>query len=286
VIPLIRIGLAGWGDHDALYRDGVKAPDKLKRYSEHFPVVEVDSSFYAVQPAKNYERWAEATPEDFGFVVKAYQGMTGHLRGKSPYPDKETMFLAFQESIRPLQAAGKLKAVLFQFPPWFDCTRANVSLLRQYKQRMEEIPVMLEFRHQSWFTEEMREKTLDFMVREGWIHSICDEPQAGPGSVPTVLVPTNDRLTLVRFHGRNESGWNSGGSPTWRDVRYLYRYNTEELTEWKEKLLKLEQSTKEVVVIFNNNSGGDAAGNAKELMSLLGLQIREDVPQQLDLFET
>jgi uncharacterized protein YecE (DUF72 family) len=286
VTPLIRIGLAGWGDHEDLYRDGVRPQDKLKRYSEHFSVVEVDSSFYAIQPAKNYERWAEVTPPEFGFVVKAYQGMTGHLRGKPAELNTESMFQAFRESIRPLQEAGKLIAALFQFPPWFDCTRTNVATLRRCKQQMADIPVMLEFRHQSWFTEEMRERTLDFMSREGWIHSICDEPQAGPGSVPTVLVPTNDRLTLVRFHGRNVSGWNSSGSPSWRDVRYLYRYNTEELLAWKEQLLELKQSTKEVVVIFNNNSGGDAVSNAKELMSLLGLQPKDLTPRQLDLFDT
>ena len=75
---MIRIGLAGWGDHDDLYTQGVAARDKLKAYSQHFNVVEVDSSFYAVPALTTFERWVKETPDDFLFVVKAYQGMTGN----------------------------------------------------------------------------------------------------------------------------------------------------------------------------------------------------------------
>lgn len=281
---MIRIGLAGWGDHDDLYGEGIAGRDKLKVYSRHFPIVEVDSSFYAVQAESTYEKWANETPDEFGFIIKAYQGMTGHLRGKSPFSDEAEMFQAFMESIRPVQAAGKLKTVLFQYPPWFDCTRENVRKLRETKQRMGEIPVALEFRHQSWFAPEVREKTLSFMENEGWMHSICDEPQAGVGSVPTVLHPTVRAMTMVRFHGRNMEGWNQGGSSNWREVRYLYRYSRDELLEWKRYLEQLEAMTEEICVIFNNNSGGDAAANAKQLMELLGMEPKENAPKQLDLF--
>ncbi|WP_028551344.1 DUF72 domain-containing protein [Paenibacillus sp. UNC451MF] len=281
---MIQIGLAGWGDHDDLYGEGTSSRDKLKVYSRHFPIVEVDSSFYAVQAETTYERWVNETPDDFGFIIKAYQGMTGHLRGKSPFSDESTMFQAFVDSIRPVQAAGKLKTVLFQYPPWFDCTRANVQKLRETKRRMGEIPVALEFRHQSWFTPELKEKTLSYMENEGWMHSICDEPQAGTGSVPTVLHPTVRSMTMVRFHGRNMEGWNQGGASDWREVRYLYRYSRDELMEWKQNLERLQLESDEICVIFNNNSGGDAAGNAKQLMELLGMQPKENAPKQLDLF--
>ncbi|WP_072329592.1 MULTISPECIES: DUF72 domain-containing protein [unclassified Paenibacillus] len=281
---MIRIGLTGWGDHDDLYGPGLDAKLKLKAYSRFFPLVEVDSSFYAVQSQENFARWSASTPEDFAFVVKAYQGMTGHSRGKIPFDDTESMFFAFRRSIEPLLEAGKLKCVLFQYPPWFDCNRVNVELLREAKMRMEDIPVALEFRHQSWFTPQMRDKTLTFMTREGWIHSICDEPQAGEGSVPTVLAPTNDAVTIVRMHGRNTANWNKGGGPNWREVRYLYRYNEAELAEWRDHLLALEKQCKEICLIFNNNSGGDAASNGLELMKLLGMPTEPMAPRQLDLF--
>ena len=186
-----------------------------------------------------------------------------------------------------------MTAALFQYPPWFDCTQANVRILRETKVRMEGIPCALEFRHQSWFTEEFCSKTLAFMEREQWMHSVCDEPQAGIGSVPTVLKATDARATVVRFHGRNVSGWNQASAPNWREVRYLYRYSDEELRDWADKLRLLEQQSEHIYVIFNNNSGGDAADNAKRMMELLGL-ARPDggdpneppppVVEQLDLF--
>ncbi|GIP40393.1 UPF0759 protein YunF [Paenibacillus sp. J31TS4] len=282
---IIRIGLAGWGDHAELYPPGTAARDKLSVYSGHFPVVEVDSSFYAVQAERNYERWAADTPDGFGFLVKAYQGMTGHQRGKLPFETVDQMYAAFLDSIRPLRREGKLLAVLFQFPPWFDCNRDHVEVLRDARERMGDIPVALEFRHESWFHPAFREKTLAFMEEEGWIHSICDEPEAGPGSVPTVLHPTSRQRTVVRFHGRNTAGWNQSGAANWRDVRYLYRYSREELLDWAAKLEKLRAETYELIVIFNNNSGGDAAANAKQLTELLGLGDQGLAPRQLDLFE-
>jgi uncharacterized protein YecE (DUF72 family) len=281
---MISIGLAGWGDHDELYNN-IRTQDKLKEYNKYFSVVEVDSSYYAIHKDILYRKWASGTSNNFSFLIKAYQGMTGHTRQN--YSDVETnvMFQNFIESIKPVIEICKLKAVLFQYPPWFECNRENVKLLRLTKERMENIPVALEFRHQSWFSPEMKEKTLSYMVKEGWIHSICDEPQVFPGSIPTILEPTNKNLTIVRFHGRNTSGWTSSGTTNWREVRYLYRYNNDELIEWKENLLRLEKETDEVCVIFNNNSGGDAASNAIQLTNLLGLEERELPPKQLDMFD-
>jgi uncharacterized protein YecE (DUF72 family) len=280
---MLLVGLAGWGDHDAIYPPGTSAKDKLRTYGVHFPIVEVDTSFYAIPGKERMAHWVNDTPEDFGFIVKAYQGMTGHLRGKSYYEHAADMYIAFRECLEPVIQTGKLRAALFQYPPWFDCNGENVRTLRETKKRMEGIPCALEFRHQSWFAPEYREKTLAFMEEEGWIHSICDEPQAGIGSIPTILKVTQKDFTLIRMHGRNVSGWNQSGSPNWREVRYLYDYNDEELLQWKERIEQLRKQTKVVGVIFNNNSGGHAAGNAIKLMQLLGLSTPV-IPKQLDLF--
>lgn len=281
---MIEIGLAGWGDHTDLYAEGTGGRSKLEMYSGYFPTVEVDTSFYAIQPPRNYEKWCAETPKGFTFLVKAYQGMTGHLRGPSLHASEEDMYREFLESIEPLQKAGKLKAVLFQYPPWFKCEKSSVDILREARRRMGDVPVALEFRHQSWFVPGMREKTLAFMRGEGWIHSICDEPQAGEGSIPMVLEPTHPDVSVVRFHGRNEKGWNQTPGQNWREVRYLYRYNEAELLEWRDRLLALQEQTKDIVVIFNNNSGGDAADNGRELIRMLDLQYENLAPRQLDLF--
>jgi uncharacterized protein YecE (DUF72 family) len=220
--------------------------------------------------------------------------MTGHLRGKPQYENIEQMYKVFRDSLEPVIAAQKLKAVLFQYPPWFDCTRDNVNHLRETRERMLGIPCALEFRNRSWFEPEFKEKTLEFMGEQNWIHSICDEPQAGVGSVPTVLQATHPNITIIRIHGRHVAGWNQGIASNWREVRYLYDYSYNELMEWENNIQKLQLHTKEICVIFNNNSGGHAAGNATDLMKLLGIPIVdvpnqqgrsvEEVPEQLDIF--
>ncbi|WP_377887893.1 DUF72 domain-containing protein [Alkalihalobacillus sp. R86527] len=283
---MIYIGVTGWGDHDDLYPPGVKSNEKLSIYSSHFPVVEVDSSFYAVQPIRNYEKWANETPEGFQFVVKAYQGMTGHQRSEVPFETRDDMFHAFKESIVPLQRSGKLAMVLFQFPPWFDVNKDNVNILRDCKQRMGDIPCAVEFRHQSWYHEAFREKTLSFLEEQGYIHSICDEPQAGDGSIPIVMETISNKDVLVRLHGRNVNGWrNPGNNQKWREVRYLYDYDKEELMEWKERIEKLRKECKNVTILFNNNSGGHASGNAKEMIRMLDIEYSNLNPRQLDLFD-
>ncbi|MBM7648561.1 uncharacterized protein YecE (DUF72 family) [Bacillus ectoiniformans] len=281
---MLNIGVTGWGDHDSLYTNGTSSRDKLKEYAAHFPVVEVDASFYAVQPLRNMQKWTDETPERFQFVVKAYQGMTGHERGEIPFDSKGEMFQAFRESLQPMTESGKLSMVLFQFPPWFDCQRKNVDYLRYCREQMGDLPLALEFRHQSWYSKAYLDQTLTFMEKEGWIHSVCDEPQAGDGSVPIILKATHPEKTLVRMHGRNRNGWRKQGNKNWRDVRYLYRYNENELKQWADYAKALLKQSKEVSILFNNNSGGDAADNAKQFIELTGTEYHHLAPKQLDLF--
>lgn len=281
---MIYIGVTGWGDHDSLYPGQVSPRDKLKEYAGHFPTVEVDTAFYAIQPKRNAVKWVNDTPSSFQFIVKAYQGMTGHQRGEIPFATQQEMFHAFKESLEPYIEANKLAMVLFQFPPWFDCKRENVEYLRWCKNVMGDIPCALEFRHQSWFTPRYVRQTLDFMKEEKWIHSICDEPQSGEGSIPAILEAIDSEKLLIRFHGRNVHGWQKRQAENWREVRYLYRYNQQELKDWADTIRKLSKESANVYVLFNNNSGGDAADNAKEMINLLELTYEDLAPRQLDLF--
>lgn len=283
---LIYLGLTGWRDHFELYTPETKSNQRLQAYSSHFPIVELDASYYAVQPIRNMKKWVNETPNSFQFVVKAFKGMTGHQRTNAPFKSKSEMFAAFIESIEPLIEAKKLAMVLFQFPPWFDFSQDHILYLRYCVQKMAQIPIALEFRHQSWYREKNREQTLELMREHNWIHTIVDEPQAGDGSVPTVPVVTNSDKTLIRFHGRNVYGWNrpKDSETNWREVRYLYRYNQAELLEWRERILQIAKQSKDVYVMFNNNSGGDAAGNAKTLQAMLDIDYDGLAPQQLRLF--
>ena len=124
-----------------------------------------------------------------------------------------------------------------------------------------------------------------FLKNNELIHVVCDEPQAGSGSVPFVAIATHDKV-LVRIHGRNVHGWrNIGHADNWRKVRFLYDYNEEELQKLSEEISFLNKQAKEVFVLFNNNSGGHAAKNAKRMQQILELQFDGLSPKQMNLFE-
>ncbi|MHA6259998.1 DUF72 domain-containing protein [Sporosarcina sp. CAU 1771] len=284
---MIQIGLTGWGDHPDIYHASSKVNEKLLDYSSHFPVVELDSTFYAIQPERNMRKWIAETPDTFRFIVKAYQGITGHHRGELPFTSKDEMYDLYRVSLKPLVDSGKLAMILVQFPPWFDCTKENVDEIRYVIQKLKGFEIAIEFRHQSWYSREYKKKTIQFLKEENLIHSVCDEPQAGDGSIPLVPISTRTDKVLVRLHGRNVHGWRNltGDSEAWRKVRYLYKYNDQELEEIKSVVNQLAAETEEVFVVFNNNSGKDAALNAKRFQKLLNINYDRLAAKQLDFFE-
>lgn len=285
IINPIQVGLCGWGDHD-LYPPHTKAKDKLAAYAGHFPVVEVDTTFHAIAPGARMERWSQETPDSFRFVVKAYRELTGHGRMESaPVRTWLELVQETKDSVDPLMEAGKLQMLLFQFPPWFECTQKHVKYIRRIREAFHSYPVAIEFRHQSWYRPELIEQTLDFLRKEELIHTICDEPQAGEGSVPPVVEATHPQYALIRFHGRNIKGWNDSGRPNWRDVRYAYCYSDPELDEWAKHIQMLGKQVGQITVLFNNNSEGDAAKNAKQMIRKLNLAFNGLSSRQLTFFD-
>lgn len=282
---MIKIGLTGWGDHPAAYSKTTKSSDKLFDYSGHFPIVEVDSSFYAIPSVKSIKRWIEDTPNTFKFVFKAYQGMTGHMRDNLPYETKGEMFEAFREAVDVFVQADRLALVLVQFPPWFDCQFKNVQYLRYVKEQLPNYPIAIEFRNRTWYEERFLEGTLSLLRDLDFTHSVCDEPQVGEGCIPLLPQATNN-IGFMRFHGRNIHGWrNPGNADQWRKVRFLYHYNREELQELADAIQTLNKQVTELYVVFNNNSEHDAFPNAKEMIEMLELDYEGLAPKQLDLFD-
>ena len=282
---MIYVGCTSWGDHPTLYSKATSAKDKLFDYSGHFPTVEVDTSFYAIPNPTTVQKWCDDTPENFKFIVKAYQGMTGHLQDESPFETKNDMYNTFRECLQTFQKNNKLAFALFQFPPWFDCQAKHVNLLKYIRLQFQSEPIAIEFRNQTWFSSTMKEKTLQFLKEHQFIHTICDEPQAGAGSVPFVEAVTNE-IGFLRIHGRNVFGWrNIGHGENWRKVRFLYDYTTEELIDLTKAVKNVEVNCKEMFVVFNNNSGGHAADNAKKMIELLNIEYDQLSPKQLNFFE-
>ncbi|EEQ80406.1 DUF72 domain-containing protein [Staphylococcus warneri] len=282
---MINIGLTGWGDHDTLYEDLARKSDKLKTYASHFPIVELDASYYAIQPERNIKKWISETPERFQFVVKIHQALTLHADFRDFSETRQELFDAFKEMLAPLQESHKLAMVLVQFPPWFDCSSQNIKYILYVKQQLQDYPMCVEFRHQSWFNDQFKEETLSFLTEHQIIHAVVDEPQVKDASIPLVNRITSD-IAFVRYHGRNVHGWTKKDmtDQEWRDVRYLYNYNETELLDLAQKVKILEQKAKQVYVVFNNNSGGHAAQNAKTYQNILGIDYEGLAPQQLKLF--
>ncbi len=285
VINMIEIGLTGWGDHDTLYEDLERKTDKLKTYASHFPIVELDASYYAIQPERNIMKWINETPNRFQFVVKIHQALTLHADYRDYAESRDVLFKQFKEMINPLKEHNKLAMVLVQFPPWFDCNVQNINYILYVRKQLTDIPMSIEFRHQSWFDNQYKEQTLSFLTQHQIIHAVVDEPQVKEGSIPLVNRITSD-IAFVRYHGRNHYGWTKKDmtDQEWRDVRYLYDYSEDELADLARKVEILNQKAKKVYVIFNNNSGGHAANNAKKYQNILDIDYEGLAPQQLKLF--
>lgn len=280
---MITIGLTGWSDHDSLVE---KQSEKLEGYARHFPLVEIDTSFYAIPPEKNILSWIEKTPDQFQFFPKAYKAMTLHSDYREDFESLEKMFSVYKATFNPMVARGKIFAFLFQFPPNFECTKSNVNYLRFVREQMENLPVAVEFRHHSWFDDQLKDQTLTFLKQMNFIHMVVDQPQTQTNSVPFIPEVTNDQCAIYRLHGRNYAGWAGQSKENWRDVRTLWDYSEEELQEIAETARQLDQDARSVAIIFNNNSGGHAAGNAKRLQEILGIEFDGlgDMQLGLDLF--
>lgn len=272
----ILVGTAAWSDHDDLYPQGVRGAERIRHYARHFPVVEVNASYYAILPQRNYQSWIDRTPDDFTFNVKALGLLTGHVRGEEATPDA---FSAFRDSYQPLRDAGKLGAVLFQFPPWFERTESSRAQIAHCVEMMQDDLLLVEFRNNSWLSADSRDDTIGFLNELGVSYVTVDSPQTGTGTSQRVPAVTNERLGYLRLHGRNTSTWyNTRGSSS--GDRFDYLYSDEELAELAGIARWLAERSRVVHVIFNNNVAGQGIRNARTIMRLLGLNPPEDVPVQ------
>jgi len=275
---MIEVGLTSIADHPELSAAG-KKQSTLADYAGHFPIVEIDTTFYGLKSAATVAEWQQQVPARFRFIVKVPSVLTRHHQAAGSEPvDIRATFATFAESLAPIIATKQLAAVFFQFPPYFGVDGKNVQYLTAIRQFYPDLPVAIEFRHSSWYASQYRKSTLDLMKRLNFIHVVVDEPQTAAASVPMVPVATNADLTIMRLHGRNTLGWTNQE----RKERTNYTYSQDELVE----LATVAQSltSKNVVVIFNNNGGGAAATNAQAFIDLLGLNFEGLAPTQLDLF--
>jgi uncharacterized protein YecE (DUF72 family) len=293
----VYYGTSSWTDRTLIaskrfYPAGAKsAEDRLRYYAERFPFVEVDSTYYALPSERNAALWVERTPTHFVFNVKAFGLLTQHpvslrslpaqvkrqlpedaLEKSRLYPQdlpeeaRELVWAMFASAIEPLRAAGKLGAVLFQFPRWFVRSRRGFDYLRELGERVS-YPVAVEFRGGGWMEAEKRESTLAQLEELGMAYVVVDEPQGFKSSVPPVVACTSPDLAVIRFHGRNAETWEKPGLSAAERFRYLY--SEDELHEWVKPARELAGQAKQLQILMNNCYEDYGVVNAAQMASLL-----------------
>jgi uncharacterized protein YecE (DUF72 family) len=260
----VRIGPAGWS-----YADwkGVVYPDPtptgfrpLEFLTQFFDTVEINSTFYRPPSADQARGWVRQASgnSQLKFAAKLWQRFT-HERGSWP---SEEDILTYRSGVDPLATAGKLGAILVQFPWSFRRTPENRRWLARIIETFADYPLAVEVRHTSWddpaFYEGLRER--------GVAYCNIDQPALrdclGPSDVVTAPI------AYVRLHGRNSENWFRDNIPSYE--RYNYRYSMEELEPWTKRIRTISELAQETYVVTNNHYRGQAIVNALEIAERLG----------------
>ena len=296
----LYIGTSSWAEK-ALIETGrfypaelKDTPSRLAFYAQRFNLAEVDSTYYALPSRRNIERWASAVPEGFRFNVKAFalftqhptrlssipksfhEGLPPEIRKKArvyykdvPSEVTDELWGIFRGALRPLREAGKLGAILIDFPPWFVPSDANREFLVHARGHLPDDQVIVEFRNGLWVDDEATAASTFALLRElGWGFVCVDEPPGLKSSFPPVVAVTAP-VAAVRFRGRNAERWEDKSAST--DERLNWWYTDEELSEWLPRIEQLGAEAEEVYLAFNTKAEDQSVVNAGRLQRLLGL---------------
>ena len=263
---MIRIGSAGWSypDWEGIVYPARKSEsfDPLACLAAIVDCIEINSSFYRIPRAEAAASWVKRTSAfpEFLFTAKLWRGFTHESHPPAGDAAREAA-RAFRESMKPLREAGRLGALLVQFPYSFHNNADNRSRLREIVERFGDFSIVVEVRHSSWLTTEF----LASLREQGIAFCNIDQPALSSNIPPTTHVTS--ATAYVRLHGRNAAAWFDEGAG--RDRRYDYLYSNEELSGWAERIISMAARARDVFVIANNHFGGQGIANALELKSIV-----------------
>jgi uncharacterized protein YecE (DUF72 family) len=237
---IYHLGTSGWsysGWRGRFYPEEMAQRDWLPYYAQHFSTVEINMTFYRFPKPETLRGWLDKTPPGFTFTLKANRQIT-HLKKIKGVKSQVGYFYILADSLRE-----RLGCILFQLPPslTFDLELLKDFLLTlspQYKN-------VIEFRHESWY----REEVYELLQTHNVTLCVVSAPE-----LPDHIVETSE-ISYFRFHGR--IGW------------YKYNYSDEELKDWAEAIKKTK--AKECYVYFNNDYQAYAVWNCKRLEEFLKL---------------
>jgi uncharacterized protein YecE (DUF72 family) len=270
----IYTGTASWTDPGFVadwYPKKLPASQRLAWYADHFPLVELNSSFYAVPDPRSIQRWCEQTPKGFIFDVKLHKLLSRHstppellppeLRPKGAAPRKKVeltpeleaaMTQRFLSHLEPFKKAGKLGALLLQLSPGFSPRSNELAELDRLMELLSGYTVAIELRNRSWLSDDHAKSTAEWFRRHRASFVMVDAPEEEHFTIlPNIDLITNDKLAYLRAHGRNARGYISGRTVA---ERFNYDYSDAELEEIAKRSAKLAGKARELHVIYNNNA--------------------------------
>jgi uncharacterized protein YecE (DUF72 family) len=257
----LRIGTSGysyaeWADA-GFYPAGTPAGRMLPVYARSFCIVELNYTWYQMPKPQALERLASQASPNFRFTAKLTRSLTHEVEPAQWCGEASR----YRDGISVLIQSGQLMAVLAQFPPNFDRVLKNRRFLAALLDELEGIPLAMEFRHRSW----AHDRVFAELERRKITMVTVDTPSL-PGLFPSLDVVTNPELFYIRFHGRNKRGWRSGSM----QKQFDYHYTDEQLFELANGLVaKMARQARQGVMFFNNHVRGQAAENARTLISML-----------------
>lgn len=290
----IRIGTSGWsyptgeGTWNGVFypRAGARPRgsgkfDELRFYAEHFDTVEVNSSFYRIPSATTCQSWARRTPPNFEFALKLFQKFTHpemfhKATGADPLDLGRADVDAFRTAIDPLAAAGKLGALLAQFPASFKNEPNTRGYLEWLLEQFSDYPVAVELRHRSWSDDPGETMTLLGDYGAAWTQ--IDEPKFRL-SIRQNLLPNVKTFYYLRLHGRNAAQW-------WKheksEDRYNYLYSASELEPFAEAVKEATaREVKKAYLYANNHFSAKSVANAAILKHQLGQDVPGEYPAEM-----
>lgn len=295
----IRIGTASWTDPGFVedwYPKDLRAEGRLRWYAEHFDLVEINSTFYALPALSSVKRWCEQTPEGFLFDVKLPKVLSRHsMEVKFRPPDlrdrveTEKGVVKLTQSTERLVAkrllqlfesmreAGKLGVFLLQLSPAFRTRTHKLSDLDTLAELFSSHPLAVELRNRDWVTRERFQETVNYFKERRLTLVSVDAPESEHFTVmPGFNCATDPRLGYFRLHGRNAEGYIKGRTVA---ERFDYDYSPEEVKEIAGRLRKVDKEVERLHVIANNNRSNYAPKLAEALRREIGL--REELQRRL-----
>jgi uncharacterized protein YecE (DUF72 family) len=298
----VRVGTAGWnypagkGSWNGIFyparRERSKGFDELSYYAEHFDTVEVNTSFYGPPRPDVVAGWIARTPPGFEFSLKLHQqfthpGMYRKTALKGLPPDALEPGVAdalvrvnqadvdrFRASLDPMAEAGRLGALLAQFPASFKHSPASREHLQWLLDTFRGYPLAVELRHRSWSDQFAETFELLNAFGAAWVQ--IDEPKFR-FSIQQNWLPNVRGFYYMRLHGRNAAQW-------WRhdasEDRYNYLYSTEELQPFADTAVAARSLVRKLYLYLNNHFASNAVANAITLKHMLGQPIAGTYPPE------